>query len=125
MECDEGCSSQAATVWGTGIYMSESSICKAAIHAGVVQDAGGIVELIKREGIESYEESINRGITSVSYNQWTSSFVIAKPVSLHIELSIAFAQKPKLKEFATSSFLQMDLVVQSLDSKSLLFKNFL
>jgi hypothetical protein len=47
--------------------------------------------MIKKEGNEKYETSENRGITSVGYDSWGWSFVISKPISLHIELSIAFA----------------------------------
>jgi len=32
-------------VIGTGIYSYDSSICKAAIHSGVLQNSGGIVTI--------------------------------------------------------------------------------
>jgi len=36
VECPEGCTAQSGTIWGTGIYLLESSICRAAIHTGVL-----------------------------------------------------------------------------------------
>jgi len=36
VQCPSGCTNQPGTIWGTGIYLIESSICKAAIHAGVL-----------------------------------------------------------------------------------------
>ena len=36
----EGCVKNAANVWGSGVYTDDSSICKAAIHAGVIHDKG-------------------------------------------------------------------------------------
>lgn len=50
--------------------------------------------MIKKEGVDKYEASENREITSVEYEEWDYSFCISKPISLHIELSIAFASKP-------------------------------
>ncbi|MFO0005495.1 MAG: LCCL domain-containing protein [bacterium] len=37
-------------MWGTGVYTLDSSICRAAIHSGVNQDIGGLIELVIKEG---------------------------------------------------------------------------
>lgn len=35
VNCPAGCTEDKGTVWGTAIYSYDSSICRAAIHAGV------------------------------------------------------------------------------------------
>ncbi|CAN5892698.1 hypothetical protein BH20GEM1_BH20GEM1_06130 [soil metagenome] len=62
-------------VWGTGTYTADSSICRAAVHAGVLgRDGGGafVVEIV--EGLPSYTATTSNGITSISYPAWPSSF---------------------------------------------------
>lgn len=68
IQCPAGCTSKPGSVWGTGIYLLDSSICRAAIHAGLLQDQGGIIEYIKKEGVERYEGSENRGVTSHDFD---------------------------------------------------------
>ena len=36
VHCPKGCDSSAGNIFGTAIYSYESSICKSAIHAGVL-----------------------------------------------------------------------------------------
>ena len=36
IQCPEGCTNADASLYGTGIYLLQSSICKAAIHSGVL-----------------------------------------------------------------------------------------
>jgi hypothetical protein len=50
VECPEGCTQQPGNIWGTGVYTLDSSICRAAIHSGVNQDIGGLIELVIKEG---------------------------------------------------------------------------
>lgn len=60
------CLDAPVNVFGSGIYTIDSSVCRAAIHVGVTEDKGGIVEYTLREGLTSYEASVNRGISSMS-----------------------------------------------------------
>jgi hypothetical protein len=36
LKCPKGCTTIPGVIWGTSIYLEESSICKAAIHAGIL-----------------------------------------------------------------------------------------
>lgn len=54
---------------------------------------GGISEMVMLQGIKMYFPTINRGVTSVEYDGWVRSFSVSKPISMHIELSIEFANK--------------------------------
>jgi len=49
IKCPEECSKSDGIVWGSGIYTDDSVICKAAIHAGILNDVGGerIIEIVK------------------------------------------------------------------------------
>ncbi|XP_069088158.1 uncharacterized protein [Pleurodeles waltl] len=73
--CPEGCLKQEVTVWGTDVYTDDSSICRAAINAGKVSNAGGRVRMEKRSGQSSYQESTRNGVTTRSYGDWTGSFI--------------------------------------------------
>jgi hypothetical protein len=71
------CSIQAVevgSVWGTSIYTSDSSICRAAKHAGLWRADGDEVTLFFKPGQEKYEGSENFGVRSEGYGPWESSF---------------------------------------------------
>jgi hypothetical protein len=62
-------------VWGTGTYTSDSSICTAAVHAGILDAAtGGSVTVEIAAGQDSYEGSEANGVTSSDYGAYTGSF---------------------------------------------------
>jgi LCCL domain-containing protein len=65
-------------VWGTGVYTSDSSICTAAVLAGLITVAGGATVTVElRPGQSSYKGSTGHGITSMSYGRWAGSYVLA------------------------------------------------
>ena len=66
----------AGSVWGTDTYTDDSSVCTAAVHAGLITlAAGGTVTIEMRPGESSYESSTRNGISSSSWGTWSSSFV--------------------------------------------------
>lgn len=73
VECAPG--GPIASVWGTGTYTSDSSICTAAVHAGLVTVAdGGTVTIEITPGRDSYKGSTANGVTSTDYGAYSSSF---------------------------------------------------
>lgn len=65
------------SVWGTDVYTDDSSVCTAAVHAGVITlDDGGSVTIEMRPGQDSYEASEQNGIESGSWGSWHGSFVV-------------------------------------------------
>ena len=67
---------EAARVWGTDVYTDDSSLCTAAVHAGLITvDDGGAILVELAPGEESYEGSTANGITTESYGPWSGSFV--------------------------------------------------
>ncbi len=72
-----------STVIGSGLYTDASSICAAAVHAGVLRAAdGGLVAIEVRPGESHYPGSLEHYIRSESYDAfWSGSFlIIAAPV---------------------------------------------
>ena len=64
-------------IWGTDIYSDDSSICTAAVHAGLITlEDGGIFTLSIVDGQESYEASERNGIASNDWPSWSRSFVV-------------------------------------------------
>jgi hypothetical protein len=71
-----------ASVWGSGPYTSDSSICSAAVHAGLLETASrpdgphytGTVTLNRSAGCSTYAPSTANGVTTLSYGSWDSSF---------------------------------------------------
>lgn len=68
------------SLWGTGEYTSDSSICNAAVHAGhITRAAGGDITITMRPGRSAYLGSTRNGTTSSSYGSWSCSFAVTGP----------------------------------------------
>lgn len=76
MNCPRGFAR--GSVWGTGTYTNDSSVCTAALHAGVIKESGGKVTVVIKEGLPSYTGSTKNGVTSTSYGPWHGSFSFVK-----------------------------------------------
>lgn len=73
--CPVGCAE--GRVWGTEIYSDDSSICRAAIHAGALDaDGGGTVLVTLHEGQASYPASLANGVQSEVWGPWQRSFLV-------------------------------------------------
>jgi len=67
-------------LWGNDIYTSDSSICTAAVHSGLITfQHGGTVTIELRPGRSIYGSSERNGVTSNSYGSWQQSFVFKTP----------------------------------------------
>ena len=76
--CPAGCG--ARTAWGTDVYSDDSSVCTAAIHAGVIQAAaGGPVVVTIADGQPSYPASARNGVSTSQWGSWGRSFTVAAP----------------------------------------------
>jgi hypothetical protein len=68
------------TVWGSDIYTSDSSICTAAVHSGLITyQQGGTVTIELRPGRSIYGASERNGVTTSTYGSWQQSFVFKTP----------------------------------------------
>ncbi|MEO0532451.1 MAG: LCCL domain-containing protein [Cyanobacteria bacterium P01_A01_bin.123] len=67
------------SVWGTGTYTDDSSICSAAVHAGLIDtEQGGNVMIEIAQGEIAYEGTSQHGITSSEWGRWEGSFVFVE-----------------------------------------------
>jgi LCCL domain len=69
-------------IWGTDFYTSNSSICSAAVHAGVINARdGGKFQIRIRPGEEFYNGTSRYGVTSDRYGQHKGSFMFLNAVA--------------------------------------------
>ena len=79
INCPANCKSEKGDIWGVGIYTLDSSICKAAIHAGVfANDKGGSFAFIKTWGQKYFAGLERNGINS---NEFRDAFLVSFTVS--------------------------------------------
>jgi hypothetical protein len=64
------------TIWGTDTYTDDSSVCTAAMHAGVITADGGQVTVTIRPGQASYPGSTQNGISSSDWGGWEGGYTI-------------------------------------------------
>ncbi|KAL4617320.1 macrophage mannose receptor 1-like [Arapaima gigas] len=79
VHCPAGCATEPYDVYGTTIYRGDSTICAAAIHAGVIlNENGGDCTLLKMPGQSIYPGSTMNGITTKQYSgNFQTSFQFA------------------------------------------------
>lgn len=71
--------SAARSVWGSGIYTTDSSICTAAAHAGLISLAeGGPVAVKAAAGCSHYKGTTANGVTTGDWGAYEASFWFPK-----------------------------------------------
>ncbi|KPP77001.1 vitrin-like [Scleropages formosus] len=74
--CPANCLETKQPVYGSRIFASISSICNAAIHGGIITNAGGSVIVRKVAWRDSYNGSFSNGVRSLSLPRWRESFIV-------------------------------------------------
>lgn len=75
--CPAGCAGAIGSVWGSGPYTTDSAICRAAIHAGVIEDhKGGKVTVKLRPGQGSYAATVAHGVATSPWGSYDSGFEV-------------------------------------------------
>jgi LCCL domain len=64
VSCPAGCAEARPPIWGTDVYSNSTPICAAAVHAGLISDAGGEFTLVVEPGRRAYRGSKRNGIES-------------------------------------------------------------
>lgn len=77
-KCPANCLNKKAKVWGTVSYDVQSSICRAAIHAGVIDNNGGLVDVTRKDQLPFFVRSTKNGIESLSKYKPGNSFTVTK-----------------------------------------------
>lgn len=65
---------ESGSVWGTGLYTADSSICRAAKHAGYWRYDGDEVTIYPRDGQSRYEGTRAYDVESQGYGSYPASF---------------------------------------------------
>ena len=69
----------ARPVFGSDVYTDYSSICTAAVHAGIITlKDGGIVTMEYRPGRNIYGSTVRHEVTSISTGEHSRSFVVSE-----------------------------------------------
>jgi hypothetical protein len=65
------------SLWGTGVYTSDSHLCSAAVHSGVISaSTGGDVSYTLLAGRSAYCGSTQNGVVSRTYGSWSASYSV-------------------------------------------------
>ena len=65
------------SIWGSDTYTADSRICRAAVHAGVIGEEGGAVEVQEAAGRSSYPAATRHGVSSSSWGSFRRSIRFA------------------------------------------------
>ena len=71
--CPAGCE---GSIYGTGVYTADSSICRAGVHSGVIPESGGVVTVTLEPGRPAYRGSEQNGVKSRDYGKYSGSFAV-------------------------------------------------
>jgi hypothetical protein len=67
------------SLWGSGVYTNDSSIAKAAVHAGVLKDGEtGVVKVTIVAPQAAYQGETRNGVTSAAYGPWPGAYTVEK-----------------------------------------------
>ncbi|XP_072513444.1 cysteine-rich secretory protein LCCL domain-containing 1 [Salminus brasiliensis] len=77
-ECPAGCLESTARVVGTVYYEMQSSICRAGIHYGVIDNEGGWMDVTRQGRKEFFIKSNKNGVQSVGKYQSANAFTVSK-----------------------------------------------
>jgi hypothetical protein len=81
------CTATAASsgsVWGAGPYTSDSALCRAAVHAGVISaSTGGNVTANRTStGCSTYLSTTKNGVTTTAWTAYTSNLIFQGQTSI-------------------------------------------
>lgn len=100
-QCPAGCLNNKAKVFGSLFYESSSSICRAAIHYGVIDDRGGLVDVTRNGMVPFFVKSQKNGLESLSKYKPSSSFTVSKVKEREVDCHTTVAQLCPFEKPAT------------------------
>lgn len=75
LKCTCRASQVRGSVWGSARYTTDSSVCRAAVHAGVIGRNGGEVSVYKASGCPSFVGSTKNGVRTGKWGPYKQTFV--------------------------------------------------
>ncbi|KAK3541254.1 hypothetical protein QTP86_019199 [Hemibagrus guttatus] len=76
-ECPAGCLDRSAKVIGTVYYEMHSSICRAGLHYGVIDNNGGWLDVTRKGRQEFFIKSYKHGVQSLGKYQSANAFIVS------------------------------------------------
>lgn len=73
--CTCGPGPYTGSVWGNGPYTSDSDLCTAARHSGVIGDGGGMITVLGVTGLDAYSGTSFNGVTTLDWGSYGESFM--------------------------------------------------
>uniref|UniRef100_A0A671P7Q9 Cysteine-rich secretory protein LCCL domain-containing 2-like n=1 Tax=Sinocyclocheilus anshuiensis TaxID=1608454 RepID=A0A671P7Q9_9TELE len=67
--CPGNCLNKKGKVWGTLYYDVQSSICRAAIHYGIIDNNGGLVDVTRKDNFPFFVKATKNGFVHNSLSQ--------------------------------------------------------
>jgi hypothetical protein len=90
--CPAGCDK--GSVYGTGVYTADTSICRAGVHSGAIPESGGVVTITLEPGRPAYRGSEQNGVKSHDYGKYSRSFAVVTAGSAPAASAAAVAPAP-------------------------------
>ncbi|NXU72074.1 CRLD2 protein, partial [Oreotrochilus melanogaster] len=76
--CPAGCLYSKGKIFGTFYYESSSSICRAAIHYGILDNKGGLVDITRKGRTPGFVKSTRNGVESFRKSKPSNAFMVSK-----------------------------------------------
>ncbi|XP_018613164.1 cysteine-rich secretory protein LCCL domain-containing 1b [Scleropages formosus] len=77
-ECPAGCLHSKANVIGSGFYDMQSSICRAALHSGVIDNYGGWLDVTRKGRKSGFTASKTNEVQTLAKSQSANAFIVSK-----------------------------------------------
>uniref|UniRef100_A0A8C1Q9L0 Cysteine-rich secretory protein LCCL domain containing 2 n=1 Tax=Cyprinus carpio TaxID=7962 RepID=A0A8C1Q9L0_CYPCA len=76
--CPANCLNKKGKVWGTLFYDVQSSICRAAIHHGIIDNNGGLVDITRKDNFPFFVKATKNGVESFSKYKPGNAFTVSR-----------------------------------------------
>uniref|UniRef100_A0A8C2JTH3 Cysteine-rich secretory protein LCCL domain containing 2 n=1 Tax=Cyprinus carpio TaxID=7962 RepID=A0A8C2JTH3_CYPCA len=76
--CPANCLNKKGKVWGTLFYDVQSSICRAAIHHGIIDNNGGLVDVTRKDNFPFFVKATKNGVESFSKYKPGNAFTVSR-----------------------------------------------
>ncbi|KFV12619.1 Cysteine-rich secretory protein LCCL domain-containing 2 [Tauraco erythrolophus] len=99
--CPAGCLHSKGKIFGTFSYESSSSICRAAIHYGILDNKGGLVDITRKGRETTFVKSTRNGVESFRKSKPSNAFMVSKVTTQTLDCYTTVAELCQFKKPAT------------------------
>jgi hypothetical protein len=80
MRCSCSPRQMSGSVWGSIRYTADSSVCRAALHAGVITPQGGVVKIWSGPGCGRFVGSLRNGVRTGNWGRYGATYAFRSPL---------------------------------------------